>query len=96
MDNDILATPAELLRCASEIRAAHAIYKDAVQKAQNAADDVTGKWKGTARDAFAQEQQKAYKEHSLLLNSILTLTAELEKTARRYIEIEQSVRRTIQ
>lgn len=93
--NDILVSSAELLRCASSVHAARAAYQEAVSNAKAAADDLTGKWEGAARDAFAEEQQNAYKSHSLLLEKIGQVADEIEQAVQKYAEMERKVRNAI-
>lgn len=91
----IFAQLAELNKCAQEMKAALEVYKDAVDEAQAAAQALGEEWKGAARDAFIAEQEKAYKSHGIIENTIREILRSVQEVIAVYRETDSKVQNGI-
>ena len=91
----IFAQPAQLMLAASKMLAAIQQYRAAVKQARSTAEELTGKWQGAARDAFAQEQSRSYAWQVSLGDVFSGITEAVSSAARRYAECEGKIQSII-
>lgn len=87
---------AKLAMAEVEIQKALAIYREAVNKAKNAAAELRANWEGDAANTFEQEQATAYQWHMSIVDVITTFIGELERTIQKYREAEEKIKGLIQ
>lgn len=82
---------AKLVAAEVEIQQAISAYRSAVEKAQQAGDTLAANWEGDAREAFVEEQAKAYQWHMNIYDVVLAFVKTLLDTALKYEEAEQQI-----
>lgn len=82
---------AKLIAAEAEIQQAIAAYRSAVEKAQQAGDELAANWEGDAREAFVEEQAKAYQWHMSIFDVVTAFVKTLLDTAAKYEEAEQQI-----
>jgi WXG100 family type VII secretion target len=74
-------TAAEMTSAANKIEECIAQYEEASNAAKRAADDLTSKWKGDAREAFVLEQEQASAWYANMAQIVRTYVDALRKYA---------------
>lgn len=82
---------AKLAIAEAEILRALAVYKGAIQKAQNAGDALAANWEGDAQKIFVEEQSKAYRWHMSIYDIVSAFAKTLRDTASKYEQAENQI-----
>lgn len=88
-------TVAEMNNAANKIDESIAQYEEASAQVKQAADDLTSKWKGNARDAFAAEQEQAAAWYSNMAQICRTYSQALRKYAQSLQETDDTAAQNI-
>ena len=96
MSIELAVDLAKLAAAEAEIQKALAIYREAVDKAKNAAEALAENWEGDAASEFAREQANAYKWHLSIFDVITAFISELEQAIQKYREYEDQIKALIQ
>lgn len=85
----------ELRGAARKIEECLQAYEQANASAKTAADDLAARWEGDARNAFVEEQQKAFEWYAKMTALIRTYAAAMEKAAKTYDTADDEAARII-
>ena len=82
---------AKLAIAEAEIQEALAAYRAAVEKAQNAGNELAANWDGDAQKAFVEEQSQAYRWHMSIYDIVFAFAKTLKDTASKYEQAESQI-----
>lgn len=85
-------TASELQSAAKKIEENIQAYENASKSAKAAADDLSGKWEGDARNAFAEEQEKAFAWYTRMAALVRTYVSAMEKAAKAYEAVDATAK----
>jgi len=88
----ILVQAIELAQATNDMNQAMEVYRDSVEAAKSAADELASKWEGAAKDAFVAHQENAYKWHNDIIAIVLEMISTVRKAIDVYNEMEDAVK----
>lgn len=91
----LLVQISRLIEVWREIEQSLQIYRDAVNQAKSAGDELASKWQGDAREAFVAEHEKAYEWHQSMIGIIVVIIASIKETVSRYQEADRAAKNAI-
>lgn len=85
----IEVTVSELQGAASRISKANETFRDAANALKNAADELAGLWKGTASEAFVEEQQEIDTWYKMMADCVDEYVSSMNTAADDYLRTDE-------